>query len=158
MLTNVSGEPYQAFMQRTILQPLGMTRTTFDAFEAARGDYACGYRLDEGKWSRERIEPDGEVGAMGGLATTVPDYARYVAFLLDAWPARDDPGDRPGAPFERARDGPLARAAVSARAGRRPGDAAQRLRLRPDEHRRPRRSAAACTIPAACRATARTCC
>ena len=42
-------------------------------------------------WSRERIEPDGEVGAMGGLATTVPDYARYVAFLLDAWPARDDP-------------------------------------------------------------------
>ena len=28
---------------------------------------------------------------MGGLATTVPDYARYVAFLLSAWPARDDP-------------------------------------------------------------------
>jgi D-alanyl-D-alanine-carboxypeptidase/D-alanyl-D-alanine-endopeptidase len=23
--------------------------------------------------------------------TTVPDYARYVAFLLGAWPARDDP-------------------------------------------------------------------
>ena len=91
VLTNVSGEPYQAFIRRTILEPLGMTRTTFDALEAARGDYAFGYRLDEGRWLRERIEPDGEVGAMGGLATTVPDYARYVAFLLGAWPARDDP-------------------------------------------------------------------
>ena len=95
VLTNVSGEPYQAFIRRTILEPLGMVRTTFDAPDAARGDYAFGYRLDEGQWSRERIEPDGEVGAMGGLATTVPDYARYVAFLLSAWPARDDPDSGP---------------------------------------------------------------
>ena len=100
VLTNVSGEPYQAFIRRTILEPLGMGRTTFDAVAAARGDYAFGYRLDqvEGhgeQWSRERIEPDGEVGAMGGLATTVPDYARYIAFLLDAWPARDDPETGP---------------------------------------------------------------
>jgi CubicO group peptidase (beta-lactamase class C family) len=90
VLTNVGGEPYQDYMRRTFLEPLGMARTTFDAPAAARGDYAWGYRLDGGTWSRERIEPDGEVGAMGGLATTVPDYARYVAFLLEAWPARDD--------------------------------------------------------------------
>ncbi len=95
VLTNVSGEPYQAFMRRTFLEPLGMARTTFDAPAAASGDYAWGYRLDGETWSRERIEPDGEVGAMGGLATTVPDYARYVAFLLDAWPARDDPETGP---------------------------------------------------------------
>ncbi|MDI1288212.1 MAG: serine hydrolase [Reyranella sp.] len=95
VLTNVSGEPYQAFIRRTILEPLGMTRTTFDALDAARGNYAFGYRLDADQWSRERIEPDGEVGAMGGLATTVPDYARYVAFLLGAWPARDDPESGP---------------------------------------------------------------
>lgn len=95
VLTNVSGEPYQSFIRRTILNPLGMTHTTFDAPDAARGDYAWGYRLDDGKWSRERIEPDGEVGAMGGLATSVPDYARYVAFLLDAWPARDAPDPGP---------------------------------------------------------------
>lgn len=91
VITNVAGMPYQAFIARTILEPLGMTRTTFDAPAASRGDYAWPYRLDDGQWSRERIEPDGEVGAMGGLATTVPDYARYVAFLLGAWPARDDP-------------------------------------------------------------------
>ncbi len=91
VLTNVSGEPYQHYVRRTFLGPLGMARTTFDALAAARGDYAFGYRLDGAAWSRERIEPDGEVGAMGGLVTTAPDYARWVAFLLSAWPARDDP-------------------------------------------------------------------
>ena len=96
VLTNVSTEPYQAYMRRTFLEPLGMAHTTFDApAAAARGDYAWGYRLDGEAWSRERIEPDGEVGAMGGLATTVPDYARYVSFLLSAWPARDEPESGP---------------------------------------------------------------
>ena len=91
VLTNVSGEPYQDYRRRLFLGPLGMARTGFDALAAARDDYAFGYRLDGEAWSRERIEPDGEVGAMGGLATTAPDYARWVAFLLSAWPARDDP-------------------------------------------------------------------
>jgi CubicO group peptidase (beta-lactamase class C family) len=95
VITTVSGEPYQSYIGRTILEPLGMTRTTFDAIASSKGDYAFPYRLDEGHFSRERIEPDGEVGAMGGLATTVPDYARYVAFLLGAWPARDDPDTGP---------------------------------------------------------------
>jgi CubicO group peptidase (beta-lactamase class C family) len=91
VLTNVSGEPYQDYMRRLFVAPLGMARTTFDAIAAARGDYALGYRLDGEACSRERLEPDGEVGAMGGLVTTAPDYARWVAFLLSAWPARDDP-------------------------------------------------------------------
>ncbi len=95
VLTNVSGERYQDYMRRLFLVPLGMAHTTFDAIAAARGDYAFGYRLDGKTWSRERIEPDGEVGAMGGLVTTAPDYARWVAFLLSAWPARDDPETGP---------------------------------------------------------------
>jgi CubicO group peptidase (beta-lactamase class C family) len=95
VLTTVSGRPYQAFLRETILQPLGMTRTTFDAVAASAEDFAWPYRVDDGVFSRERLEPDGEVGAMGGLATTAGDYARYVAFLLDAWPARDDPESGP---------------------------------------------------------------
>jgi CubicO group peptidase (beta-lactamase class C family) len=95
VITNLSGEPYQSFIRRTLLQPLGMARTTFDAFEAARGDFAWGYRCDDGVWARERLEPDGEVGAMGGLATTAADYTRYLTFLLNAWPPRDDPESGP---------------------------------------------------------------
>jgi CubicO group peptidase (beta-lactamase class C family) len=91
VITNVSGEPYQRFIRRTLLQPLGMTRTTFDAVAASREDFAWGYRCDDGVFSCERLEPDGEVGAMGGLATTAADYARYLTFLLSAWPPRDDP-------------------------------------------------------------------
>lgn len=91
VLTNVSGERYQDFLRHTFLEPLGMEQTSFDAIAAQRGDYAYGYRLDEGQWSRERIEPDGEVGAMGGIVTTARDYARWVSFLLDAWPPRDAP-------------------------------------------------------------------
>jgi D-alanyl-D-alanine-carboxypeptidase/D-alanyl-D-alanine-endopeptidase len=95
VLTNVSGEPYQDYMRRLFLEPLGMAHTGFDAPQAARDDYAFGYRLDGEAWSRERIEPDGELGAMGGLVTTAPDYARWVAFVLSAWPARDDPDTGP---------------------------------------------------------------
>lgn len=95
-ITNVAGMPYQRYIARTIFEPLGMTSTTFDAIAASRDpDYAWPYRLDDGTWSRERIEPDGEVGAMGGIATTINDYARYVAFILGAWPARDDPDTGP---------------------------------------------------------------
>ncbi len=95
VLTNLSGTSYQSFIGKTFLAPLGMTRTTFDPQQAMGGDFAWGYRLDEKQWSRERVEPDGEVGAMGGLITTVPDYARWVAFLLSAWPPRDEPETGP---------------------------------------------------------------
>ncbi len=38
---------------------------------------------------------DGAFGAMGGIETSARDYARYVAWLLSAWPARDDPETGP---------------------------------------------------------------
>jgi len=34
---------------------------------------------------------DGAFGAMGGVETSANDYAKWVAFLLSAWPARDEP-------------------------------------------------------------------
>ena len=151
VLTNVSGEPYQHYMRRTFLEPLGMAGTTFDALAAAHGDYAFGYRLDGATWSRERLEPDGEVGAMGGLVTTAPDYARWVAFLLSAWPARDDPEAGPGAACQRARVGALSCAALPSRKRR---AAAQRLRLRAGKlggRRRARPATAPCRRPAGLR-------
>jgi CubicO group peptidase (beta-lactamase class C family) len=41
----------------------------------------------------------GAFGAMGGLVTSAADYAKWVAYLLSAWPARDD--EEPG-PVKRA--------------------------------------------------------
>jgi len=95
----VSGVPLASFARTRLFAPLGMTATTFDVAGVSPEARAAGYHDDAGVRTPEPILPDGAFGAMGGLGTTIPDFARYVAFHLDAWPPRDDP--------ER---GPLARA------------------------------------------------
>jgi CubicO group peptidase (beta-lactamase class C family) len=92
---------FQDYVTREILRPLGMQNTRWEYTQAAPGKLALGYRWDRDLWVREPILPDGDGAAMGGLITTAEDFARYVAFHLDAWPARNDP--------ER---GPLRRASV----------------------------------------------
>jgi hypothetical protein len=50
---------------------------------------AHGYRLQDGQWLEEAQLPDGSFGSMGGMLTSVSDLGKWVAYLLDAWPARD---------------------------------------------------------------------
>jgi D-alanyl-D-alanine-carboxypeptidase/D-alanyl-D-alanine-endopeptidase len=89
-ISNLTGQPYQRFITERLLAPLGMSATTFDPFAVPDDQRARGYHWRDDAWGEEPPEPDGEIGAMGGLVTSAADYARYVAFLLDAWPARDD--------------------------------------------------------------------
>jgi CubicO group peptidase (beta-lactamase class C family) len=90
IITNVSGMPYQRFITDRLLRPLGMTSTGFDVFASPAASRALGYRWEEAKWKREPDMADGAFGAMGGMETTANDYARYVAWLLSAWPSRDE--------------------------------------------------------------------
>ncbi len=85
-----SGEPYTGFVRREILQPLGMAQTTFEIDDLPAGALALGYDHREGTWSAARLEHDGAFGAMAGIVTNAVEYARFVAFLIDAWPPRDD--------------------------------------------------------------------
>jgi CubicO group peptidase (beta-lactamase class C family) len=101
VISNVTGGRYQDFIVENLLKPLGMHATTFDFYATPEEKRAIGYRWAHQKWSPETAEPDGEIGAMGGLVTTAEDYGRYIAFLLSAWPARDD-----------AETGPIRRATV----------------------------------------------
>jgi D-alanyl-D-alanine-carboxypeptidase/D-alanyl-D-alanine-endopeptidase len=89
-ITNLCGKPYQQAIAERILSPLGMTATTFDPHAMPDAQRARGYWFRDGAHGEEPPEPDGEIGSMGGIVTTASDYARYVAFLLDAWPPRDD--------------------------------------------------------------------
>lgn len=89
IITNVSGKPYQEYVAERILRPLGMASTGYDVFKSPKGSRALGYRWENGAWSREPDMADGTFGAMGGVETTANDYARYLAWLLSAWPARD---------------------------------------------------------------------
>lgn len=90
VVTRVSGKPYQEYITREILRPLGMTNTAWEYARIPAADFALGYRWEKDQWRPEEILHDGTFGAMGGLITTLDDFARYVAFHLDAWPPRDD--------------------------------------------------------------------
>lgn len=89
IITNVSGNPYAATITRTLLQPLGMKSSGFMAEEAPRDQRALGYRWEDNQWRLEPTLGPGAFGAMGGLQTSANDYARWVNFLLSAWPPRD---------------------------------------------------------------------
>lgn len=95
IVTNASGMPYTAYVRKTILTPLGMTSSGFDAPKAPKARYALGYRWENDRWTAEPEMVDGAFNAMGGLQVSANDYAKWVAFLLSAWPARDDADNGP---------------------------------------------------------------
>lgn len=90
IVTRVAGEPYQRYITREILMPLGMKDTRWEPAEVPAARLALGYRWEDNQWKPERLERDGVYGAMGGLITTAEDFAHYIAFHLAAWPPRDD--------------------------------------------------------------------
>ena len=89
IVQNVSGMPYARYIQQRVLRPLGMTSTTMEARDVPANRLAHGYRLQDGAWLEEASLPDGSFGAMGGMLTSSADLSRWVALMLDAWPARD---------------------------------------------------------------------
>ena len=90
IVANASGMAYADYVRQAILTPLGMTASGFDVTKAPKARYALGYRWENGRWSPEPEMIDGAFNSMGGLQVSANDYAKWVAFLLSAWPARDD--------------------------------------------------------------------
>jgi len=90
IVTNVSGVPYAQYLRERILLPLGMNSTTLESRDVNPNRLAYGYRVQDGEWLLEPALPDGAFGVMGGMLTTPADLTRWVAYMLDAWPARSD--------------------------------------------------------------------
>jgi CubicO group peptidase (beta-lactamase class C family) len=95
IVANVSGMPYRDYVTRHILERLGMSSTTFEPRDVPAERAAAGYRPTDAGWDLEPSLPHGAFGAMGGLLTSTRDLARYVAFMLSAWPPRDEPDRGP---------------------------------------------------------------
>jgi CubicO group peptidase (beta-lactamase class C family) len=90
IVTNASGVPYRRYVEETLLGPLGMTSSGFEVTDAPKERRAIGYRWENDAWTEEPTMKDGAFNAMGGLQVSANDYAKWVAFLLSAWPPRDD--------------------------------------------------------------------
>lgn len=101
VVSKASGMRFQDYITTRILHPLGMRDTSWEYGKVPSGKLALGYHWLNDKWQREPMLPDGDGAAMGGLITTLNDFSKYVAFHLDAWPARDG-----------ADSGPVKRASV----------------------------------------------
>jgi CubicO group peptidase (beta-lactamase class C family) len=95
VVAKASGMRYRDYVDASILEPLGMTSTYWEASAVPKERLAEGLRFVDAKAGTTAVVadahlPDGAFGAMGGLYSTVRDLARYTAFFLDAWPPRDD--------------------------------------------------------------------
>jgi CubicO group peptidase (beta-lactamase class C family) len=90
VVTRVSGRSYESYIEREILQPLGMTSTTLEARRVPAARLAHGYRREDDQWKEEPPLPHGSFGAMGGMLTSLRDLGKYVAFMMSAFPPRDD--------------------------------------------------------------------
>ena len=76
VVEHISGEPFEAFMQRTVLDPLGMTHTSYgppaDASQIA---------IPHGLWGAPDASarpPSRDRNPAAGMYTTIEDYARFV--------------------------------------------------------------------------------
>ena len=79
LIERVSGESWEAFTHRRIMQPLAMNRSNFSVLDMARdADYAQPYA--EGDWTELRNVD--VIGPAGGINSTTADLLRYVEFLL----------------------------------------------------------------------------
>ena len=92
LVAAATGRTCQDEITARFLDPLGLGDTVWTPRPDQR-DRAIGHRRVDDAWIADEPAPlgDGAFAAMGGLWSTVADVARWVAFLLDAYPARDDP-------------------------------------------------------------------
>lgn len=89
IISNVSGQPFDVVIARKLLEPLSMTSSGFINDRVRVERQALGYSWNDDAWHLEPSIPHGSFGAMGGMHSTVVDYAKWVVYLLSAWPPRD---------------------------------------------------------------------
>jgi CubicO group peptidase (beta-lactamase class C family) len=95
IVQRVSGMEFQDYMREHLLGPLGMDATVWEFERADPRHLALGYDWVDEAWEIVPLEHHGSYGAMGGLMTSIEDFARYAALHLQAWPPRDGADDEP---------------------------------------------------------------
>jgi CubicO group peptidase (beta-lactamase class C family) len=94
VITAVTGKAYPDYIRHRLLNPLGMTRTGYEAEEfetpgeqlTGSAGSARGYRRTPDGWAEIGFDPAGAFAPMGGIFSTVTDLARWVAGFAAAFP------------------------------------------------------------------------
>ncbi|QEC46064.1 serine hydrolase [Pseudobacter ginsenosidimutans] len=95
IIQQVSGLPYEEYIDKNILTPLNMAHTYWEYSKVPANELALGYRRLNNNWVEQPMLHSGAYGAMGGMITTIEDFAKYMNFHLSGWPARNGPEDGP---------------------------------------------------------------
>jgi CubicO group peptidase (beta-lactamase class C family) len=90
IIANAGKRPYADAVTATLLKPLGMSASGLIVADAPQENRALGYRWENDKWTREPDLGHGAFSSIGAMNVSANDYAKWVAFLLSAWPPRDD--------------------------------------------------------------------
>jgi CubicO group peptidase (beta-lactamase class C family) len=90
IVSKVSGMPYEEYITKNILQPLGMNSTEWEYTKVPPQQLAHGYRWLNEQWVEQPMLHDGAYGAMGGLITSIQDFSKYMALHQTAYPPSND--------------------------------------------------------------------
>lgn len=89
IIKKVSGQSFDTYIDQHIFAPLGMDQTYWEYTKVPDSLLAKGYRWLDGHWLKQPLVGNGVYGAIGGMLTTLGDFAKYMALHLQAWPARN---------------------------------------------------------------------
>lgn len=80
----VAGRPYEQALSEEVLLPLGMENTSVTLTPAQEARLARAYWFADQARAPQKRWAFGEISGFGGLTSTVPDLARFVAFQMRA--------------------------------------------------------------------------
>lgn len=85
IVANVSGVPFNEYVQRNIFDPLGMDDSTFEEPlpERLAGQMAKSYKVEAGGFKEQPFEIIANFGPAGALSATATDMLRFARAILD---------------------------------------------------------------------------
>jgi CubicO group peptidase (beta-lactamase class C family) len=91
VVAKLSGMPYEEYVEQRILEPLGLTRTSFSPVDPTAIAYSTEPYTDVVHREPMMVERTGGIAAAGQLWSTVGDLCRWAAFLAAPDPDVLDP-------------------------------------------------------------------
>lgn len=79
VVEHVTGRGLEALAEEKIFKPFGMRRSSFLWQPAFENDYALGHSVNEDTIRKDRRD---EANAAGSMETTIADYTRFIAAIL----------------------------------------------------------------------------